>query len=389
MTSHTKRITFRELHQIIANFPKQATPMKYRKNIACTEEKLSITDKKRGKKSSYNITIQNLEIKINDEDLITQPGKAKPGMIVTNPTDKCFIKFENNHVIDKTSVKSPSSSAPFIGSDTVELRNNTLNKVKLILVGSTIILADNTETDEGTITVASSKFHRNNSQDDWLECILAHNKFHEFLALGKGRLDMFAENTIKMWSPRLEHNECKEFDWFIGPKLRIGYPEGQIFYFLQVRRAFMHLYELSIKREDKLQQKYIRSELSRLDFHLFKATATTRSDRIDLLARGIIYFAKLQFADRYFIVKFLLWSVAVTTALTSPVGPFEVIFGLDIWGEIRPIVYDWLVSSFRWGFDKLGMFFSNLILTVHPASGSSNHLLPQCSEWSEWSDCFP
>ena len=338
-----KRIEYSELRSIVSKFPEKNVTRKYKDNISCVDVERSGDEHK--DKKAYDIEIKNLEINFEVEEKSTATGVRTYQHDIDLSTDSCTITFKNNRFnCTKGGTKSRYHRWQRILSWKIEFIDNTLVDAMLYLQGSYISLVGNKEIGnnrderEGIISVASSSYGNNDSTDEILECTVFHNKFNRLWASGKGRLDMFAKNYIHRWYIKMDEDECKEFEWFIGPKLYIHYPKGELYYLQQVRRGFMVLLRNSIERKDRWQQKFIQSEISRLDFHIFRETARTWGDHFDMIPRYFVYFFKLQFADRILFVKSLLWAIAFLMV----VSPLLVAIGLIVEWEFWDTALDWI-----------------------------------------------
>lgn len=343
-------ITFRELCQIVDMLPDERAPENYRSNIICSDA--IIHDYEMGvDKRGYNIQVKNLFIVI--DNLGTDDGErlVASDHIIDLSNDACNVVFQKNTFIEK---RKGRRIFPRICSGSIEFVNNTLHNASLALEAETIRLKGNTETQEGCIAVGNPTDEKNEPTETPLECIVSNNTLNYLWVAGKGRLDLLARNTIRRWNIAMDKEECQKFEWFIGPNLNIAYPVRELLYLQQVRRGFMVLLKKSIKREDMLQQRIIRNEISRLDYHIFKENAETVRDLFDLFPRWLVYTFKLQFLDRILFLKFMLWAVVVATAMTSPVGPFKVIpeWGMwkwELWGYIAEFVIPYFNLILGWG----------------------------------------
>lgn len=320
-----------ELCRIIKELPEIEVPKKYKNNITCVETDTPPTSSNTGGRG-HHIEVKCLEICLCILDV--DENKQYDELITDRSLDNDSITFKQNTICGKENGFVWVVRAQRM----VELIGNSFTDVKFEAQSSLIKLRNNCENNNGLIRVSTHAASKGYKVKEEMDCHISNNSFYRFHARGEGRLDLFAPNSIGVWETNLESDESKNLEWSIGPKLKIDYYYADLPHLQIVRRGFVKIYKKSIEREDKLQQKYIKNELARIEFHMFRATARNWSDWLDLIPRTLLYIAKHNFADRYIIVKFLLWTVAVSVAVVHALSAIDSVLESGIFFKILKAV---------------------------------------------------
>lgn len=277
------------------------------------------------KDGAYRIEIKNLKINLSDIS-------SNYDELDLTSIDHFSVEFIKNTFVGVAVLADDHTliSNVNLKGHKIKFHQNRFINTRITLKGTTISLVGNKMESQLPLSARAdlSCIEDTSGYKLQSDINIANNRFYVlslFTGQGKGTVNLEAKNHITyLKSFDQDSDQYSHMNYYIGPKLILDLDETTVYLH---RMLFLDLLGKTIEKNDKSQEKIVQRIIDRLDYQIFRmSNISSLQEWPNRFFRWVVFSVKLQFLDRHFWVRSILWAVAFSLLLLPPIAAGIVIF---------------------------------------------------------------